>query len=83
VLNLLQAAEDAGAEVIATECPTCHSGLKMHQVKAEKQFGIQTTVKILYFTPLLGLAMGLSPRKLGIQNNISDSLELLKRKAIV
>ncbi|MEO6147086.1 MAG: CoB--CoM heterodisulfide reductase iron-sulfur subunit B family protein, partial [Sulfuriferula sp.] len=30
VLNIIQAAEDAGAEVIATECPTCHSGLEMH-----------------------------------------------------
>jgi heterodisulfide reductase subunit B2 len=83
VLNLLQAAEDAGAEVIATECPTCHSGLEMHQVRAEKEFGIKTRVKILYFTQLLGLAMGLSPRKVGIHENISDSLQLLKEKAIV
>lgn len=83
VLNLLQAAEDCGAEVIATECPTCHSGLEMHQVRAEKVFGITTRVKILYFTQLLGLALGLSPRKLGIHENISDSLDLLKEKGIV
>ncbi len=83
VLNLLQAAEDCGAEVIATECPTCHSGLEMHQVRAEKVFGITTRVKILYFTQLLGLALGLSPRKLGIHENISDSMDLLKEKGIV
>ncbi|RMD70867.1 MAG: disulfide reductase, partial [Gammaproteobacteria bacterium] len=82
VLNLLQAAEEAGAEVIATECPTCHSGLEMHQVRAEKVFGIQTSVKILYFTQLLGLALGLSPRKLGIHENVSDSMELLKSKGL-
>lgn len=83
VLNLLQAAEDSGAEVIATECPTCHSGLEMHQVRAEKVFGIKTSVKILYFTQLLGLALGLSPRKLGIHENISDSIDFLKQKAII
>jgi len=83
VLNLLQAAEDSGAEVIATECPTCHSGLEMHQVRAEKVFGIKTNVKILYFTQLLGLALGLSPRKLGIHENISDSIDFLKQKAII
>ena len=83
VLNLLQAAEDSGAEVIATECPTCHSGLEMHQVRAEKQFGIKTGVKILYFTQLLGLAMGLSPRKLGIHENISDSIDFLKQKGVL
>ena len=61
VLNLLQAAEEAGAEVIATECPTCHSGLEMHQIRAETHFGIKTGVKVIYFTQLLGLALGLSP----------------------
>lgn len=83
VLNLLQAAEDAGAEVIATECPLCHSGLELHQVRAETEFGIKTNVKIIYFTQLLGLAMGLSARKLGIHENISDSMDLLQAKGVV
>jgi len=83
VLNLLQAAEDSGAELIATECPTCHSGLEMHQVRAETEFGIKTGVKVLYFTQLLGLAMGLSPRKLGIHENVSDSIGLLKAKGVI
>lgn len=83
VLNIIQAAEDAGAEIIATECPTCHSGLEMHQVRAETEFGIKTNVKVIYFTQLLGLALGLSPRKLGIQDNISDSIGLLSEKGII
>ncbi len=82
VLNLLDAAEASGADVIATECPTCHSGLEMHQVRAEKVLGKKTTVKILYFTQLLGLAMGVKPRKLGIHENISDSLPLLKQRGL-
>jgi heterodisulfide reductase subunit B2 len=40
-------------------------------------------VKVLYFTQLLGLAMGLSPRKLGIHENVSDSIGLLKEKGII
>jgi heterodisulfide reductase subunit B2 len=83
VLNLLQAAEDCGAEVIATECPTCHSGLEMHQVRAETKFGIKTKVKVLYFTQLLGLALGLSPRRLAIHENVSDSIDLLADKGII
>ncbi len=82
VLNILQAAEEAGAEVIATECPTCHSGLEMHQIRAEKEFGIKTNVKIVYFTQMLGLAMGLSPRKVGIHENISDSMGFFKEKGV-
>ena len=50
----------AGADVIATECPTCHSGLEMHQIRAEKTLGVKTVgIKIIYFTQLLGIALGL------------------------
>lgn len=82
VLNILNAAEAAGAEVIATECPTCHSGLEMHQVRAEKRLGKKTSVKIVYFTQLLGLALGLSPRQVGLHENVSDSIGFMKQKGI-
>jgi heterodisulfide reductase subunit B len=83
VLNILRAAEAAGAAVLATECPTCHSRLEMHQVRAEKVLGQKTTVKMLYFTQLLGVALGVSPRKLSVHENVSDGLSLLKEKQLV
>ena len=82
VLNILQAAEAAGAEVIATECPPCHSGLELHPVRAEKRLGVRTGVKIIYFTQLLGLALGLSPRKVGLHENVSDARELLAARGV-
>ncbi len=82
VSNSLQAAEKAGAEVIATECPTCHSGLEMHQIRAEKKFGRKSNVKIVYFTQLLGMALGLSAKKVGMHENVSDSIGMLKEKGI-
>ncbi len=82
VLNILEAAEAAGADVIATECPTCHTGLEMHQIRAEKRLGRKTTVKILYFTQLLGIALGLSPRKVGVHENVSDSHGFLKERGL-
>ena len=82
VANILRAAEASGAEVIATECPTCHSGLEMHQIRAEKVLGIKTSVKVLYFTQLLGLAMGLKPKQVGVHENISDSMSFIKEKGL-
>jgi len=82
VLNILETAEACGADVIATECPTCHSGLEMHQVRAETRLDRKTKVKILYFTQLLGLALGLSARRLGVHENISDSLGFLKERGL-
>lgn len=82
VLNILTTAEACGAEVIATECPTCHTGLEMHQVRAEKVLGRKTNVKILYFTQLLGMAMGLSAKKVGVHENMSDPSHLLREKGL-
>ncbi|MCK5623711.1 MAG: CoB--CoM heterodisulfide reductase iron-sulfur subunit B family protein [Alphaproteobacteria bacterium] len=82
VMNIIRAAEASGAEVIATECPTCHSGLEMHQIRAEKKYGEKTNVKIIYFTQLLGLALGLSPKQVGIHENVSDSMGFLKEKGL-
>ena len=63
VLNILQAAEAAGAEVIATECPTCHSGLEMHQIRALKRLSKETNVKVIYFHPTPRHGNGLVPEK--------------------
>ena len=54
----------------------------MHQVRAEKVFGQKTTVRMLYFTQLLGIALGVSPRRLGVHENVSDGLRLLREKGL-
>ena len=82
VTNIIKAAEEAGAEVIATECPTCHSGLEMHQIRAETNFGIKSNVKIIYFTQLLGIALGLSPNRVGLNQNVSDGKAALRARQI-
>jgi heterodisulfide reductase subunit B len=54
----------------------------MHQVRAEKVLGEKTRVKMLYFTQLLGIALGLSPRSVGVHENVSDGGRMLKEKRL-
>ena len=51
-------------------------------MRAEKVLGRKTNVKILYFTQLLGMALGLSPNKVGVNENFSDSRGLNKEKGL-
>ena len=51
-------------------------------IRPENLLGKKTTVKILYFTQLLGLVLGLKPRQVGVQENISDSRALLKEHGL-
>jgi heterodisulfide reductase subunit B2 len=45
-------------------------------------FGRKTTVKILYFTQLLGMALGLSARKVGVQENFSEASAFLRARGL-
>ena len=44
--------------------------------------GEKVEIKILYFTQLLGMALGLKPKKVGVHENISDSIAFLKEKGL-
>ena len=66
VRNLLQCAVDSQATVIATACPMCQVNLECYQQQVNQEFGTDFSMPILYFTQLVGLAMGIQPKKLGI-----------------
>lgn len=66
VRDLLQNAQDSEAEVIATACPLCQTNLEIYQMQVNQEFGTDFSIPIMYFTQLLGLSMGLHPKKLGI-----------------
>ena len=54
----------------------------MHQIRAEKVFGEKVDIEILYFTQLLGMALGLKPRKVGVHENVSDARAFLKERGL-
>ena len=66
VRDLLRGAAQAGADVIATACPLCQLNLEAYQKDVNREFGTDYEIPVLYFTQLMGLAMGISPKKLGI-----------------
>ena len=66
VRNLLQSAVDTQATVIATACPMCQVNLEVYQQQVNLEFGTNFSVPVMYFTQLVGLALGISNKKLGI-----------------
>lgn len=63
---LLNNAVNSGADVIATACPLCQVNLECYQTQVNEEFGTDFSVPVLYFTQLLGLALGIPRRRLGI-----------------
>jgi len=64
--GLLDCAVQSKADCIATICPLCHMNLETYQGSVNKLFGTDFHVPTLYFTQLLGLALGFSFKSLGI-----------------
>jgi heterodisulfide reductase subunit B2 len=63
--KILDDAKTNGANVVAVACPMCHSNLDMRQLEIKKH-STHENIPILYLTELIGLAMGIEPKKLGI-----------------
>jgi len=80
----MEEAQERGADVIATSCPLCHINLDMYQRKADKVGGRRLDLPILHLPQLVGLAMGISPKELGLKRHLisTDSVvEAVKAKA--
>ncbi len=80
--KLLSMARRAGAECIAVACPLCQVNLDLRQGDARKAHGDLAETPVLYITQLLGLALGLSSKELGIGAQIVSPGDLLKRTAV-
>lgn len=65
--KLISMARKAGAECLAVACPLCQVNLDLRQADARKAHGDLPETPALYVTQLLGLALGFSPKELGLE----------------
>jgi len=67
--NIVKDAVDRGAEAIIVACPMCHSNLDMRRPNINKAMGEKFEQPVIYITQAIGLAIGLSPKELGLQRH--------------
>jgi heterodisulfide reductase subunit B len=65
--RLLSMARQAGADCLAVACPLCESNLDLRQADATKAHGAIPETPVLYITQLVGLALGLSNKDVGLE----------------
>jgi heterodisulfide reductase subunit B len=76
--DILQMAEDAGARAIVVACPLCQSNLDLRQSMINKKFEKNFNLPVLYFTQVVGLSLGIEPKRLGLNKHIVNPLKLLE-----
>jgi succinate dehydrogenase / fumarate reductase, cytochrome b subunit len=63
-------AVDAGADCLVTPCPLCHLNLDLQQPLAERVVGRVLNLPVLHLPQLVGLALGLDPKELGMARHV-------------
>ncbi|TFH36637.1 MAG: disulfide reductase [Anaerolineales bacterium] len=79
IRRLLQNASDYDADAIVALCPMCQLNLDAYQGNVNREFGTKFNIPILYFTQMIGLAIGLTPKDLGIGKEIVQAREVLAK----
>jgi succinate dehydrogenase / fumarate reductase cytochrome b subunit len=63
-------AVDADADCLVTPCPLCHLNLDLQQPLAERVVGRDLGMPVLHLPQLVGLALGLEPKELGMSKHV-------------
>src|SRR5579875_534733 len=61
---------DLEADCLVTPCPLCHLNLDLQQPLAESVVGRELGLPVLHLPQLVGLALGLSPKELGLGRHV-------------
>lgn len=81
--DILTAAVQSGAEVVATTCPMCQLNLEAYQERINRVHGTDFHVPIVYFTQLVGLALGFTAEEMLLDTLLVDATKLGREAAEV
>jgi heterodisulfide reductase subunit B len=79
IRRLLHAADQFKADVIATVCPMCQLNLDAYQGATNRHFGTSYETPIVFFTQLVGLALGLDAEAAGFGREMVTARHALDR----
>lgn len=69
----------AGADCLVTPCPLCHLNLDSRQPEVEQVFGQKLGLPVLHLPQLVALALGIAPKKLGLEKHIVSTRPILTK----
>jgi succinate dehydrogenase / fumarate reductase cytochrome b subunit len=75
--GLLVDAQQQGADVMVTACPLCHISMDAWQPKSERAMKRTIGMPVIHVAQLVGLALGFSPRELGLERHIIRPAEII------
>ena len=72
---------DAGADCVVTPCPLCHLNLDLQQPEAQPFVERDLGIPVLHLPQLIGLALGLDFKELGLHRHVVKTDEVQEKVA--
>ena len=79
VREKLQAMQDVNVDALVNVCNFCHLQFDLGQMQVNKQFGTDFQIPVLYYTQLLGLAQGFTPKQMGLDKHFISTDSFLDK----
>jgi heterodisulfide reductase subunit B len=70
--GIVEDAFDREAEAIVVACPMCHSNLDMRRKEINTYLNKEIDIPVLYLSQVIGLAVGVDSKKLGLQRHMVE-----------
>lgn len=77
--NHIASAKKEGADCMVTPCPLCHLNLDPYQPDSAKLVKKELNIPVFHLPQLVGLAVGLKPKELGLKKHIISTRKIIEK----
>lgn len=77
IRKILEDAVNSGADCIIVACPLCQANLDVYQGMVNKKFKTKFNIPTIFFSQLMGIALGIESKALGLKENIVEAGKVL------
>ncbi|MEC4893201.1 MAG: CoB--CoM heterodisulfide reductase iron-sulfur subunit B family protein [Oscillatoria sp. PMC 1051.18] len=78
----VEAAIAAGADCLVTPCPLCHLNLDSRQPEVSQVIQRRLGLPVLHLPQLVGLALGITPKELGLDRHVVSTKPVLAKLGV-
>nr|VFK27158.1 MAG: heterodisulfide reductase subunit B [Candidatus Kentron sp. MB]VFK75073.1 MAG: heterodisulfide reductase subunit B [Candidatus Kentron sp. MB] len=78
IKDIIQAAYDQGADMIATPCPVCQMNVEIYQGKINEQHNTDFNMPVVYYSTMMAVAFGKSAKESALNGQVIRAEKLDK-----
>ena len=76
IKDIIEAAYDGGAEMIATPCPVCQMNVEVYQDQINAKYGTKFKMPVVYYSTLMSVAYGKSAKEAALDGQVIPAKKL-------